>query len=112
MIRRPPGSTRTATLFPYTTLLRSRAFHRAPEGTHRQTFGVRIARLDDPDRVGLGQRHDMVGMRHLGATLEPLHPSAHHPLLTRRQELFQPVDPGTEVHEIDFVMAVVANQYL
>src|SRR3546814_3611584 len=27
MIRRPPRSTRTDTLFPYTTLFRSRAFH-------------------------------------------------------------------------------------
>src|SRR3546814_7809777 len=30
MIRRPPRSTRTDTLFPYTTLFRSRNFHRAP----------------------------------------------------------------------------------
>src|SRR3546814_1608381 len=27
MIRRPPGSTRTDTLFPYTTLFRSQGFH-------------------------------------------------------------------------------------
>src|SRR3546814_7934521 len=32
MLRRPPGSTRTYTLFPYTTLFRSPA-HRAPPGT-------------------------------------------------------------------------------
>src|SRR3546814_3417296 len=45
MIRRPPRSTRTATLFPYTTLFRS-----------RQPLG--IERLDDfggEDRAGLAQ---------------------------------------------------------
>src|SRR3546814_10082659 len=31
MIRRPPRSTRTDTLFPYTTLFRSRGSHRPPE---------------------------------------------------------------------------------
>src|SRR3546814_12049821 len=31
MIRRPPRSTRTDTLFPYTTLFRSREIFRAPE---------------------------------------------------------------------------------
>src|SRR3546814_5037963 len=31
MIRRPPGSTRTDTLFPYPTLFRSHAGRRAPE---------------------------------------------------------------------------------
>src|SRR3546814_18422143 len=37
MIRRPPRSTRTDTLFPYTTLFRSPAFWRLnhPEGKHR-----------------------------------------------------------------------------
>src|SRR3546814_103806 len=32
MIRRPPRSTRTDTLFPYTTLFRSRAVHGIPDG--------------------------------------------------------------------------------
>src|SRR3546814_3151207 len=36
MIRRPPGSTRTATLFPYTTLFRSRRAHPAHELEHGQ----------------------------------------------------------------------------
>src|SRR3546814_4428533 len=33
MIRRPPRSTRTDTLFPYTTLFRSEAFHRHADQT-------------------------------------------------------------------------------
>src|SRR3546814_5377055 len=47
MIRRPPRSTRTDTLFPYTTLFRSRGDHRravarvvqerAPAGCHRRS---------------------------------------------------------------------------
>src|SRR3546814_10193300 len=49
MIRRPPRSTRTDTLFPYTTLFRSlRADHEAVEaGIHRlfQHFGRELAAL-------------------------------------------------------------------
>src|SRR3546814_9043676 len=36
MIRRPPRSTRTDTLFPYTTLFRSRPHSRPPGSNHRQ----------------------------------------------------------------------------
>src|SRR3546814_4418653 len=46
MIRRPPRSTRTDTLFPYTTLFRSR--HRGPG-----LQAVRLDRIDrDPDLAG------------------------------------------------------------
>src|SRR3546814_10232060 len=38
MIRRPPRSTRTDTLFPYTTLFRSRRACRTPDG--RRTAGA------------------------------------------------------------------------
>src|SRR3546814_17059261 len=48
MIRRPPRSTRTDTLFPYTTLFRSPAVWRinieaaaAPAGIPQQTVGIR-----------------------------------------------------------------------
>src|SRR3546814_7256272 len=47
MIRRPPRSTRTDTLFPYTTLFRSRAVR----GTHR---GLR----DQRPVAGRGADHD------------------------------------------------------
>src|SRR3546814_1785442 len=50
MIRRPPRSTRTATLFPYTTLFRSRLLH---PGARRPGSGPR-SRLDVPALVRAG----------------------------------------------------------
>src|SRR3546814_18714363 len=45
MIRRPPRSTRTDTLFPYTTLFRSRAGTRSPHRrTHRHRPGSWLSR--------------------------------------------------------------------
>src|SRR3546814_4996918 len=46
MIRRPPRSTRTDTLFPYTTLFRSIKFHRVIDGFMAQT--------GDPTATGQG----------------------------------------------------------
>src|SRR3546814_5449502 len=60
MIRRPPRSTRTDTLFPYTTLFRSHQRRRA----HRRAVGDRDAdRRSDPhllslDGAGLGEAQD------------------------------------------------------
>src|SRR3546814_10690367 len=60
MIRRPPRSTRTDTLFPYTTLFRSHQRRRA----HRRAVGDRDAdRRSDPhllslDGEGLGEAQD------------------------------------------------------
>src|SRR3546814_6574770 len=53
MIRRPPRSTRTDTLFPYTTLFRSRslAFRQACDPTDRcgrQAFGAKSRRRHPP----------------------------------------------------------------
>src|SRR3546814_19483588 len=50
MIRRPPRSTRTDTLFPYTTLFRSTA-DEAGQQHHRQDIGQRLDELhrDRPD---------------------------------------------------------------
>src|SRR3546814_15136043 len=50
MIRRPPRSTRTATLFPYTTLFRSLAL-----GARRAVAVVEraVAVLPAPDRIGV-----------------------------------------------------------
>src|SRR3546814_6725545 len=50
MIRRPPRSTRTDTLFPYTTLFRSEGGHRR-RGDSGETVGQRA---DDCDR-GVGE---------------------------------------------------------
>src|SRR3546814_8909302 len=52
MIRRPPRSTRTDTLFPYTTLFRSRA----RDARHRQCRGPLCK--DRPKLVGLQQRSE------------------------------------------------------
>src|SRR3546814_5678740 len=62
MIRRPPGSTRTDTLFPYTTLFRSpdrrrRLVHAAaPRHPARD-------RADDAARVGAHRRGDVPALR-------------------------------------------------
>src|SRR3546814_11574479 len=47
MIRRPPRSTRTDTLFPYTTLFRSNAFFATPTG--RIYAGEWMAAQADPE---------------------------------------------------------------
>src|SRR3546814_12331088 len=71
MIRRPPRSTRTDTLFPYTTLFRSvEAEERHRRGQHAGSFVLRLVehlpcrrcdnRMDDR-RVG---RTEMVGGHH------------------------------------------------
>src|SRR3546814_17492335 len=52
MIRRPPRSTRTDTLFPYTTLFRSRA-HRSPgRGAHAERDMGVYRRQDHQDHAG------------------------------------------------------------
>src|SRR3546814_10994889 len=56
MIRRPPRSTRTDTLFPYTTLFRSRA------GEHR--FGREAAVLRDGARVVIRAEPDVEPVVH------------------------------------------------
>src|SRR3546814_2366340 len=53
MIRRPPRSTRTDTLFPYTTLFRSQSHH----GGHRRSDQIGIAQhaeINIKDRPGEG----------------------------------------------------------
>src|SRR3546814_15088350 len=54
MIRRPPRSTRTDTLFPYTTLFRSRAVH----------FGAKVLILDEPT-ASLGVKQAGVVLRYI-----------------------------------------------
>src|SRR3546814_1928932 len=81
MIRRPPRSTRTDTLFPYTTLFRSRLLHAAegrrrgemlgfvdPDGSARDALSdrERLVLVAAPDRAaetifaGIGARDDIV----------------------------------------------------
>src|SRR3546814_5200532 len=61
MIRRPPRSTRTDTLFPYTTLFRSRSLGRGEDAAHQPVGGrgrrrVREARHDRAGRPAQGAR--------------------------------------------------------
>src|SRR3546814_4422029 len=62
MIRRPPRSTRTDTLFPYTTLFRSARYWRRPrcrrgEGRGRASVAARyVRRLEAVGRAGEGGR--------------------------------------------------------
>src|SRR3546814_13617744 len=71
MRRRPPISTRTDTLFPYTTLFRSRlhrrggiAFQRVPEGVVRRQEEPALAALLDQRRDGaVGEGIGAVGPR-------------------------------------------------
>src|SRR3546814_8586288 len=55
MIRRPPRSTRTDTLFPYTTLFRS-ASQRRGGGAHAQVPGLRLP-PEAARRRGAARRH-------------------------------------------------------
>src|SRR3546814_8672751 len=56
MIRRPPRSTRTDTLFPYTPLFRSRAAAQSPAGRHRPRGGLTMAaRGRDDDKPFLSR---------------------------------------------------------
>src|SRR3546814_1598 len=48
MIRRPPRSTRTDTLFPYTTLFRSRPGHARPRWRRQRQAGDPAAHADEP----------------------------------------------------------------
>src|SRR3546814_4706401 len=58
MIRRPPRSTRTDTLCPYTTLFRSRDPRRAPAGAHRRFRPLRPDRRPTAGRAGDPLRRD------------------------------------------------------
>src|SRR3546814_12119320 len=83
MIRRPPRSTRTDTLFPYTTLFRSPSPFPAMEARA-------AARFPRPSRMALGD-----------ASLSPLSGSDPNPILRVRPQMFSrhrkprsaPVDP-------------------
>src|SRR3546814_14368775 len=66
MIRRPPISTRTDTLFPYTTLFRSRQFDARLRGERAQATLDEQAEIR-PHRIGKqgGDRQDAQGGGHL-----------------------------------------------
>src|SRR3546814_13978927 len=55
MIRRPPRSTRTDTLFPYTTLFRSRPRREWPPPDHPARAGHRPERAPEPRPAAAGR---------------------------------------------------------
>src|SRR3546814_20705669 len=59
MIRRPPRSTRTDTLFPYTTLFRSEAFASASDGVIVVSLGAEGGTIDAEFALSSGQRVDI-----------------------------------------------------
>src|SRR3546814_15250580 len=62
MLRRPPGSTRTDTLFPYTTLFRSDV------AEHRLALGHRVAHFETSAAVRLRAAEEVeVGQHRIGA---------------------------------------------
>src|SRR3546814_7595796 len=68
MIRRPPRSTRTDTLFPYTTLFRS--LDRVDRDQRRRGDRLSVQRyLHRADLLALGDRRDQ-GLRHVHRRLE------------------------------------------
>src|SRR3546814_13250942 len=87
MVRRPPGSTRTETLLPYTTLFRS-ALHLVGEGggeLARQRRVVRqVAILDRILQRELGGRQQH---REFGARQPAPFARAAHQLVVRRQQI-------------------------
>src|SRR3546814_15357516 len=82
MIRRPPRSTRTDTLFPYTTLFRSRHYQWLPRFGHRWHTGP-FARLAHP-QTQLRWQH-IQGVRHAWKVRNPHVDWPHHGVLGRRK---------------------------
>src|SRR3546814_8632336 len=58
MIRRPPRSTRTDTLFPYTTLFRSHGRRPGQRGRFRRARASRAADVDNPRRQSRDPRSE------------------------------------------------------
>src|SRR3546814_18987781 len=56
MLRRPPRSTRTDTLFPYTPLFRSRGRPQGEEALHRRTGWIRAGGAPPPPAHGVLRR--------------------------------------------------------
>src|SRR3546814_20779329 len=92
MIRRPPRSTRTDTLFPYTTLFRSRAAAMlSPATTAEVADVVRLCARDGAALVPQGGNSGMVG----GAT--PDASGAQLLLSLRRMNRLRSVDEGARL---------------
>src|SRR3546814_14351283 len=71
MIRRPPRSTRTDTLFPYTTLFRSRRRRWRWRRFGERCVAVRRKRFERGDHLARAALHQVATGHFLGRTLEP-----------------------------------------
>src|SRR3546814_21068329 len=85
MIRRPPRSTRTDTLFPYTTLFRSHRVER--EGGDVQQL------VEDPADLGVEHADVLRALGHLDAE-QPLEAPREGMLLAHWRDVVDPVDVG------------------
>src|SRR3546814_3780520 len=102
MIRRPPRSTRTDTLFPYTTLFRSFRVARAQRRDHQEAgvgLGHHDALLDHLRRQPRSRQRDLVLHLHLGdvrvgAGLEGQRDRGPAAGTGRRAEVIEVVDAG------------------
>src|SRR3546814_11510039 len=83
MIRRPPRSTRTDTLFPYTTLFRSRIRAAGISGLHHDT-GLVPGFQAGADRVRRGLRH--------AARLDAVEHALARPEVNRLDPMAQPIE--------------------
>src|SRR3546814_16010447 len=88
MIRRPPRSTRTDTLFPYTTLFRSRALVALADPlTAEQVVGQhRVCASREADEALVVVLQDLAGYG--GPAIEPFGPGSRHDLIEVVQPLF------------------------
>src|SRR3546814_3432471 len=100
MIRRPPRSTRTDTLFPYTTLFRSPAggvalAHAGP--AHRRRRDADLEGLQEPPAPCPARRRRDVGLG-LARRLPGARRQRHHQAQGARQPRLPSAVPGAEPH--------------
>src|SRR3546814_9821812 len=96
MIRRPPRSTRTDTLFPYTTLFRSVILQDLPHAHGSLPVGFLVAfgdREDEPLNVRIGR-----GCAFLDDRIEA---AIDHPRAVKRHRVFLRIEALVALHDLD-----------
>src|SRR3546814_2853665 len=114
MIRRPPRSTRTDTLFPYTTLFRSTAVAESDlrrRSTFRgQTPAGRLSEFPDPQRRGAGadlwRRDQRSDRARSPASVLPRPRSDRHRLPCTDRAIWQPAQIGRAHVELQSLMRI------
>src|SRR3546814_2371378 len=95
MIRRPPRSTRTDTLFPYTTLFRSVLYHRA---ILQDAANRAISMAGENSLTGAAEGHHRIGLAgsacHFHALRTDRHPRNRNAFDARRTGRQQALDVG------------------